>query len=452
MPLPPPARFYRLAWGFYLALALAGVLWIGLREGQVPLALFVDSRRAGRSTWPSAPLPACCWSVSGGSAGAPSPPPASSRTSSPTCSGRSAPPTPRRSPSSPPSPRSCSSAARCRARSAGCRRPLLFALLHSGPGRALRLWTLFAAAAGLLFGALMLWRGNLLAPVAAHFLVNCINLRGLGRRFRDSGRLAGPAGKSRRRADPMCARDSRDVLARIDAEKETYLEELKDYIRIPSISTDPDYQADVRRAAEFLRGKMRGGGPHRRADRDRRPPAGLRRVDGRPGGRPDGALLRPLRRPAGRPGRALAQPALRADGRGRQAGGARRDRRQGPVLHPRQGGAGDARRARRAAGQRQVPGRGRGGGRRRGDREIRPRGRRQAPGGRLRGGLRHLALRARPAVADLRPQGPRLHGDQGHRPEPRPALRHLRRRGHQPAQRALPRSSPACATRRPAAS
>jgi hypothetical protein len=31
--------------------------------------------------------------------------------------------------------------------------------------------------------------------------------------------------------------DSRDVLARIDAEKERYLEELKDYIRIPSIST-----------------------------------------------------------------------------------------------------------------------------------------------------------------------------------------------------------------------
>ena len=37
--------------------------------------------------------------------------------------------------------------------------------------------------------------------------------------------------------------DSRDVLARIDAEKETYLEELKEYIRIPSISTDPAYKA-----------------------------------------------------------------------------------------------------------------------------------------------------------------------------------------------------------------
>ena len=53
---------------------------------------------------------------------------------------------------------------------------LLFALLHSGPGRELRLWTLFALCAGLLFGALMLWRGNLLAPALAHFLVNAVNL------------------------------------------------------------------------------------------------------------------------------------------------------------------------------------------------------------------------------------------------------------------------------------
>ena len=47
------------------------------------------------------------------------------------------------------------------------------------------------------------------------------------------------------------ASDSRDVLARIDAEKETYLEELKDYIRIPSISTDPAYKAEVQRAASW---------------------------------------------------------------------------------------------------------------------------------------------------------------------------------------------------------
>jgi acetylornithine deacetylase/succinyl-diaminopimelate desuccinylase-like protein len=54
--------------------------------------------------------------------------------------------------------------------------------------------------------------------------------------------------------------DSRDVLARIDAEKERYLEELKDYIRIPSISTDPDYKHEVLRASEFLVGKLREAG------------------------------------------------------------------------------------------------------------------------------------------------------------------------------------------------
>ncbi|HEV7503957.1 MAG TPA: dipeptidase [Thermoanaerobaculia bacterium] len=56
------------------------------------------------------------------------------------------------------------------------------------------------------------------------------------------------------------ASDSKDVLARIDSEKERYLEELKDYIRIPSISTDPDFKADVLRASEFLVGKLREAG------------------------------------------------------------------------------------------------------------------------------------------------------------------------------------------------
>ncbi len=58
----------------------------------------------------------------------------------------------------------------------------------------------------------------------------------------------------------MAASDSRDVLARIDTEKESYLEELKDYIRIPSISTDPDFKDEVLRASDFLVGKMREAG------------------------------------------------------------------------------------------------------------------------------------------------------------------------------------------------
>jgi acetylornithine deacetylase/succinyl-diaminopimelate desuccinylase-like protein len=57
----------------------------------------------------------------------------------------------------------------------------------------------------------------------------------------------------------MAAR-SEDVLARIDREKETYLEELKDYLRIPSISTDPTYKAEVLRASEFLAGQIARAG------------------------------------------------------------------------------------------------------------------------------------------------------------------------------------------------
>lgn len=52
----------------------------------------------------------------------------------------------------------------------------LFAVLHTGPGLSFRLWTLFAVVAGGLFGGLVLWRGNLLAPVVAHVLVNAVNL------------------------------------------------------------------------------------------------------------------------------------------------------------------------------------------------------------------------------------------------------------------------------------
>ncbi|HEX3528370.1 MAG TPA: dipeptidase [Thermoanaerobaculia bacterium] len=56
------------------------------------------------------------------------------------------------------------------------------------------------------------------------------------------------------------ASDSQDVLSHIEAEKEGYLEELKDFIRIPSISTDPDFKGEVLRASEFLLGKLREAG------------------------------------------------------------------------------------------------------------------------------------------------------------------------------------------------
>jgi len=57
----------------------------------------------------------------------------------------------------------------------------LFAVLHTGPGRAFRLWTFFALIAGLVSAGLTLWTGNLLAPIVAHAVVNGINLRYVSR-------------------------------------------------------------------------------------------------------------------------------------------------------------------------------------------------------------------------------------------------------------------------------
>ena len=58
---------------------------------------------------------------------------------------------------------------------------VLFALLHVGPGATFRSWPVYAGLAGLIFAGLMEWRGNLLAPVLAHVLVNAINLGRLAR-------------------------------------------------------------------------------------------------------------------------------------------------------------------------------------------------------------------------------------------------------------------------------
>lgn len=57
----------------------------------------------------------------------------------------------------------------------------LFALLHLGPGREFRLWTVFALIAGGALGALMIWRGNLLAPAVAHVAINFFGLERLQR-------------------------------------------------------------------------------------------------------------------------------------------------------------------------------------------------------------------------------------------------------------------------------
>lgn len=58
----------------------------------------------------------------------------------------------------------------------------------------------------------------------------------------------------------MTDRDSKDVLERIEKEKEEYLEELKDFIRIPSVSTDPRFREEVLRCSEFIAKNMEAAG------------------------------------------------------------------------------------------------------------------------------------------------------------------------------------------------
>lgn len=54
---------------------------------------------------------------------------------------------------------------------------VVFALLHVGPGKRFLPWTLSALVLGMGFGWLTVWTTNLGAPIAAHFLINFLNLR-----------------------------------------------------------------------------------------------------------------------------------------------------------------------------------------------------------------------------------------------------------------------------------
>lgn len=54
---------------------------------------------------------------------------------------------------------------------------VVFALLHVGPGKRFLPWTLSALMLGAGFGWLTVWTTNLGAPIAAHFMINFLNLR-----------------------------------------------------------------------------------------------------------------------------------------------------------------------------------------------------------------------------------------------------------------------------------
>ena len=134
----------------------------------------------------------------------------------------------------------------------------------------------------------------------------------------------------------------------INVNRNRYIEELKQYLAIPSISALPEHGADVRRAAEWTADALRQAGLQ---NVERIETAGHPLVYGEwlgaPGkptilfyGHYDVQPVDPVD---------LWRPAVRAHGpRGKSARAARRTTRA--VVHPRQGRGGAARRARSAAG------------------------------------------------------------------------------------------------------
>jgi membrane protease YdiL (CAAX protease family) len=184
-----PGRLYRLAWSLYLFMAVGGAVWIGWRLGVIPLSLFFDVR----SWWLDLLLGiAAALLLLGAWMGAERAVPLARELDRQIMAALG-----------PLQPGEAVALAvlsgfaeelffRGAVQGAFGWLPatLAFAVLHSGPGKAFRLWTLFAAVAGLVFAGLTVWRGNLLAPIVGHFLVNAVNLGRLARGRGDSGRLA----------------------------------------------------------------------------------------------------------------------------------------------------------------------------------------------------------------------------------------------------------------------
>ncbi len=58
---------------------------------------------------------------------------------------------------------------------------LIFGLLHVGPKRDYLLWTGFAVILGFILGGIYILTHDIFVPVLAHFLINAVNLRFLGK-------------------------------------------------------------------------------------------------------------------------------------------------------------------------------------------------------------------------------------------------------------------------------
>ncbi len=195
------AKFYRIAWIFYLALAIAGLLWTGTQRGRLGIELFVDPGSwwidLGAGVAIGAALLALWWALRHWLAAA--------RSLEDELAALLA-------------PLSVAEAVSLAVISAVAEElffrgalqgaigflpaAVLFALMHAGPGRGFRIWTLFALAGGLALGALVALRGPLGGAIVAHLMVNGVNLVRLARGAPQSSGPPGPSKPAPAPAEP----------------------------------------------------------------------------------------------------------------------------------------------------------------------------------------------------------------------------------------------------------
>ena len=150
-----------------------------------------------------------------------------------------------------------------------------------------------------------------------------------------------------------------DLIGYIDSKREEHLNELKEFLRIPSVSTKSEHKPDIERAAHWVAEKLRA--------------AGLENIEIVPTKMHPLVYGESLHAP-GKPtilfyGHYDVQPAepldlwttpgLRTHGARRQSLRPRHRRRQGPSAHPHQGARSFAKDLRQASDQRESDDRGR---------------------------------------------------------------------------------------------
>ncbi|MEM8994488.1 MAG: CPBP family intramembrane glutamic endopeptidase [Acidobacteriota bacterium] len=174
-PGPPESHFYTAAWVFYLVLAILGILWVGYSADEIALSLFIDPERWWLDLLIGVGAGGVLllgWSLLRDHSSAMRRVEAVMRETVGELDG----------------PQIIAVALM-----SGFAEELffrgamqmswgwpwaliLFGVLHTGPEPSFRVWTIFAFVAGGLFAAITLWRGNLLAAIVAHVLVNGVNL------------------------------------------------------------------------------------------------------------------------------------------------------------------------------------------------------------------------------------------------------------------------------------